>query len=175
MSTVLTTSAGLSPTLARPLTACNSVQYLLRSFLGIRQVERWGRRKTMIIGATGQWFCYIIITVLIRYNEMPRYLNIQQVASGSLALFFLYFVVFGIAMQGIPWLHPTKINSLTMRTGGGCNWRGDKLDPKLHGRRNHTHRNPESRLAFLYRLNCPQCGNGTNHVPFLSGDRATDA
>ncbi|RDW81182.1 sugar porter family MFS transporter [Aspergillus mulundensis] len=127
MPTVLTTSVGLSPDLARLLAACNSVQYLLWSFLGIRQVDRWGRRKTMIFGATGQCFCYIIITALIRYNEMPGYPNAQQVASASVAFFFLYYVFFGIAMQGIPWLYPTEINSLTMRTkgaaiGAAINW-----------------------------------------------------
>ncbi|KAL4817487.1 general substrate transporter [Aspergillus spinulosporus] len=127
MPTVLTTSVGLSPNLARLLAACNSVQYLLWSFLGIRQVERWGRRKTMIFGATGQCLCYIIITALIRYNEMPGYPNAQQVASASVAFFFLYYVFFGIAMQGIPWLYPTEINSLTMRTkgaaiGAATNW-----------------------------------------------------
>ncbi|KAL4908963.1 hypothetical protein BDW74DRAFT_174188 [Aspergillus multicolor] len=127
MPTVLTTSVGLSPDLARLLAACNSVQYLLWSFLGIRQVDRWGRRKTMIFGATGQCFCYIIITALIRYNEIPGYPNAQQVASASVAFFFLYYVFFGIAMQGIPWLYPTEINSLTMRTkgaaiGAATNW-----------------------------------------------------
>ncbi|KAL4804491.1 general substrate transporter [Aspergillus unguis] len=127
MPTVLTQSVGLSPNLARLLAACNSVQYLLWSLLGIRQVDRWGRRNTMIFGATGQCFCYIIITALIRFNEMPDYPNRQQVASASVGFFFLYYVFFGIAMQGVPWLYPTEINSLTMRTkgaaiGAATNW-----------------------------------------------------
>jgi MFS family permease len=103
MPTVLTMSVGLSPNLARLLAACNSVQYLLWSFLGIRLVERWGRRKTMTFGATGQCLCYIVIAALIRRNEMPGYPNAQQVASASVAFFSLYYVFFGIAMQGIPW------------------------------------------------------------------------
>ncbi|KAL4886970.1 general substrate transporter [Aspergillus karnatakaensis] len=127
MPTVLTTSVGLSANLARLLAACNSVQYLLWSLLGIRQVDRWGRRNLMIFGAAGQCFCYIIITALIRYNEMPGYPNAQQVASASVAFFFLYYVFFGIGMQGVPWLYPTEINSLTMRTkgaaiGAATNW-----------------------------------------------------
>ncbi|KAL3452611.1 major facilitator superfamily domain-containing protein [Aspergillus insuetus] len=124
---LLTTSVGLSPDLARLLAACNSVQYLLWALLGIRQVDKWGRRNTLIFGAMGQCFCYIIITSLLRYNELPGYPNAQQVASASVAFFFLYYVFFGIGMQGIPWLYPTEINSLTMRTkgaalGAATNW-----------------------------------------------------
>ncbi|KAL2870461.1 sugar porter family MFS transporter [Aspergillus lucknowensis] len=127
MPTILTSSVGLSADLARLLAACNSIQYLLWSFLGIRQVDRWGRRNTMIFSAAGQCFCYIIITALIRYNELPGYPNAKQVASASVAFFFLYYVFFGIGTQGIPWLYPTEINSLTMRTkgaalGAATNW-----------------------------------------------------
>ncbi|KAL3464951.1 general substrate transporter [Aspergillus heterothallicus] len=127
MPTILTTSVGLSANLARLLAACNSVQYLLWALLGIRQVDRWGRRNIMIFGAAGQCFCYIIITSLLRYNELPGYPNTQQVASASVAFFFLYYVFFGIGLQGVPWLYPTEINSLTMRTkgaalGAATNW-----------------------------------------------------
>ncbi|CEL05242.1 hypothetical protein ASPCAL06360 [Aspergillus calidoustus] len=127
MPTVLATLVGLSPDLARLLAACNRVQYLLWALLGIRQVDKWGRRNTLIFGAMVQCFCYIIITSLLRYNELPGYPNSQQVASASVAFFFLYYVFFGIGMQGIPWLYPTEINSLTMRTkgaalGAATNW-----------------------------------------------------
>lgn len=143
--TILTKSVGLSADMARLLASCNSVQYLLWALLGIRQVDRWGRRNTMIFGAAGQSFCYILITVLIRFNEMPGYPHAQQVASAAVAFFFLYYVFFGIGMQGIPWckysdysilsrnnltssaVYPTEINSLTMRTkgaaiGAATNW-----------------------------------------------------
>lgn len=103
LPTVLTQSVGLSENLARLLAACNSVQYLCFSFLGIRQVDRWGRRNLMIFGAAGQCFCYIIITALLRFNEMPSYAHRDSVASASVALFFLYYVFFGIGMQGVPW------------------------------------------------------------------------
>lgn len=57
----------------------------------------------MMFGAAGMCFCYIFITALIRYNEMPGYPNWEQVASASVAFFFLYYVYFGIGMQGVPW------------------------------------------------------------------------
>lgn len=89
--------------MARLLAACNSVSYLLFSLIGIPNVERWGRRNMMIFAATGQSVCYLLITVLLRYNEKPGYPHAHEVASASVAFFFLYYVFFGIGMQGVPW------------------------------------------------------------------------
>ncbi len=61
----------------------------------------------MMYAAAGQCFCYLIITVLIRYNELPGYPASKQVASASVAFFFLYYIFFGIGFQGVPWLYPT--------------------------------------------------------------------
>lgn len=120
LPTVLIQSVKLDNKLARLLAACNSVSYLLFSLIGIPNVERWGRRKMMIFASSGQCFCYFIITILIRYSEQPGYKNAKEVASGSVAFFFLYYVFFGIGMQGVPWLYPTEINSLSMRTKGAA-------------------------------------------------------
>lgn len=125
--------------MARLLAACNSVSYLLFSLIGIPNVERWGRRNMMIFASTGQSFCYLLITVLLRYNEKPGYPHAQEVASASIAWFFCYYVFFGIGMQGVPWckslvaqskvffadrtfqiVYPTEINSLAMRTKGAA-------------------------------------------------------
>lgn len=65
-------------------------------------------------------YSYLIITVLIRYNEKPGYAHSEEVAKASIAFFFLYYVFFGIGWQGVPWLYPTEINSLAMRTKGAA-------------------------------------------------------
>ena len=172
LPTVLIQSVKLDNSLARLLAACNSVSYLLFSLIGIPNVERWGRRNMMIFASSGQCFCYFIITILIRYSEKPGYPNQKEVASGSVAFFFLYYVFFGIGMQGVPWLYPTEINSLSMRTKGAaigtatnwifnfmvrklvvqqkmCLW---KLLTRLTGRRNHPDRHPNPPLEILHRL-----------------------
>ena len=120
LPTVLIQSVGLTEEMARLLAACNSVSYLLFSLIGIPNVERWGRRNMLIFASAGQAFCYLIITVLIRYNEKPGFAHAHEVASASVAFFFLYYVFFGIGMQGVPWLYPTEINSLSMRTKGAA-------------------------------------------------------
>lgn len=100
LPTVLIQSVRLDEKLARLLAACNSVSYLLFSLIGIPNVERWGRRKMLMFAAAGQCFCYICITALLRYSEKPGYSAQKEVASASVAFFFLYYVFFGIGMQG---------------------------------------------------------------------------
>ncbi|KAK1720458.1 general substrate transporter [Colletotrichum lupini] len=119
---VLINSVGLDNKLARLLAACNSVSYFLFSLIGIPNVERWGRRKMMMYGAFGQFMCYAVITICIRYNEMAGLApeTQSQWAKASIAFFFLYYVFFGICWQGVPWLYPTEINSLSMRTKGAA-------------------------------------------------------
>lgn len=120
LPTVLIQSVGLTEKLARLLAACNSVSYLLFSLIGIPYVETGGRRKMLMMAASGQFFCYLMITILLGLNETASFGAKQQVASASVAFFFLYYVFFGIGFQGVPWLYPTEINSLAMRTKGAA-------------------------------------------------------
>lgn len=113
-------SVGLSETLARLLAACNSVSYLIAGTIGVINIERWGRRKLFMICALGQGLCYLLITVLLRFNEKEGYPYSKEVASASIAFFFLYYVFFGAGFQGIPWLLPVELNSLSMRTKGAA-------------------------------------------------------
>lgn len=106
LPTVLIESVGFSEKMARLLAAVNSVSYLLFSTIGIPNVERWGRRKMLMYASAGQCFCYLVITVLIRYSMLPGYEHQTEVAKASVAFFFLYYVFFGIGMQGVPWLYP---------------------------------------------------------------------
>lgn len=113
-------SVGLTEVLARLLAACNSVSYLIAGCIAIPNIERWGRRKLFMICALGQGLCYLLITVLLRFNEKPGYPHGKEVASASIAFFFLYYVFFGCGFQGIPWLLPVELNSLSMRTKGAA-------------------------------------------------------
>jgi len=104
LPTVLIQSVGLSEKLARLLAACNSVSYLFfAGLVGIPNVERWGRRKMLMYAAAGQGFCYLMITILLGLTETDGFGAKQQVASASVAFFFLYYVFFGIGFQGVPW------------------------------------------------------------------------
>lgn len=115
---VLQNSVGLSNTLSRLLAACNSVSYLIFSFFGLLLIETAGRRKLMMWGAAGQCVCYILITGLLA--KASDSVSGKKFGAGATAFFFLYYVFFGICWQGVPWLYPTEINSLSMRTKGAA-------------------------------------------------------
>ncbi|KAF9027936.1 general substrate transporter [Hymenopellis radicata] len=117
---VLQNSVGLSNNLSRLLAGCNSVSYLVFSFIGLYLIERAGRRKLMMYGAAGQAFCYLFISAFLSQGG-------DNYGAAATAFFFLYYVFFGVCWQGVPWLYPVEINSLSMRTMGaalatGSNW-----------------------------------------------------
>lgn len=104
--------------MARLLTAINSITYLVFSFAAVPLVERIGRRGLMLLSTAGQGLAFLIITILIRFSSNPE--NGENIAKSSIAFFFLYYIAFGIGMLGVPWLYPTEINSLPMRTKGAA-------------------------------------------------------
>jgi len=53
-------------------------------------------------------------------TEAASFASSARFASASVAFFFLYYIFFGIGFQGVPWLYPTEINSLSMRTKGAA-------------------------------------------------------
>ncbi|PKY00220.1 putative MFS sugar transporter [Aspergillus campestris IBT 28561] len=112
---VLINSVGLTNTMARLLTAVNATSYFLFATFAVTLVERFGRRGLMLLSIFGQFASFLIITILLRFAEFdPVY------GTASIAFFFLFHVSFGIGMLGVPWLYPTEINSLPMRTKGAA-------------------------------------------------------
>ncbi|GAD92224.1 hypothetical protein AN8467.2 [Paecilomyces variotii No. 5] len=111
---ILINSVGLSNSMARLLAACNSVSYFCFTLLSVPLVEHWGRRWLMMLSTFGQLLCFLIITILLRFAESRP--TGSAVASASVAFFFLFYISFGLGMLGIPWLYPTEISSLPMRT-----------------------------------------------------------
>lgn len=112
---VLINSVGLSNSMSRLLSACNATSYFVFACVAVIMVERFGRRGLMLISTFGQFACFLIITILLRLAE-----NDAKYGTASVAFFFLYYIAFGIGMLGVPWLYPTEINSLPMRTKGAA-------------------------------------------------------
>ena len=134
LPTVLIHSVGLSENMARLLSAVNSVTYLIFSSAAVPLVERWGRRGLMLLSTAGQFFSFLIITILLRFSEN---VNGGGFATASIPFFFLYYISFGVGMLGVPWLYPTEVNSLAMRTKGaavatGTNWWAEPSRSRHH-------------------------------------------
>ncbi|KAI0440504.1 hexose carrier protein [Xylaria telfairii] len=120
LPTLLIESVGLEDRMARLISALASVAYLFASLIAAPMVERFGRRMMMLISTLIQLICFILITVLLQFAEKPGYPHQTEVAKASVVWFFVYYIGFGLGMLGIPWLYPTEINSLPMRTKGAA-------------------------------------------------------
>lgn len=126
LPTVLEQSVHLDASMARLIAAVNSVSYLIFGTLGIPVVENMGRRFLMLFSSAGQFVCYACITALIAHAD-PNTAQGTKCGKASIAFFFLYYVFFGFGWQGVPWLYPSEISSMGMRTraaglGAATNW-----------------------------------------------------
>ncbi|KAK6971730.1 hexose carrier protein [Favolaschia claudopus] len=97
---VLQNSVGLSSTTARLLAAWNSVPYLLFAFAGIALSN--------------------VPAAANSSSGAPQAIYGTRYGAGATVFFFLYYLFFGICWQGVPWLYPVEINSLSMRTKGAA-------------------------------------------------------
>jgi MFS family permease len=101
LPTLLQESVGLTNTMARLITACASIAYLFASLAAAPLVERFGRRIMMMVSTAIQFFCFLLMTILLYYVEKPDYPYQTEVAKASVVWFFIYLMGFGL---GSKWL-----------------------------------------------------------------------
>lgn len=116
MSYIFINALGISELLSRILAACGSVDYLVFACLAYFVIERYGRRKVMMCSAAACSICWIVIAIATGLSEKGG--NSFVLGSVAVAFFFLFFASFGMGVLGVPWLYPTEINALEMRTKG---------------------------------------------------------
>lgn len=113
--TVLIDFVGLSNSMARLLSACNAVSYFIFAVIAVLFVERLGRRTLMIVSTAMQLSAFLCISILLKLAMADG-----NASCAKAAIFFLFYynIAFAVGMLGVPWLYPTEINSLPMRTKG---------------------------------------------------------
>ncbi|KAK9327294.1 general substrate transporter [Lipomyces starkeyi] len=115
---VLIHSVKVSEELSRILSCAGSVNYLVFSLLSYWTIERFGRRRMMMFSSAGICICFIVITIALSLmNKGHNDFNLGVVA---ILFFFLFFSLFAIGCLGVPWLYPTEINTLELRTKGAA-------------------------------------------------------
>ncbi|KAE8357822.1 general substrate transporter [Aspergillus caelatus] len=121
LPTVRMNFVGLSNSMARLLTAVNSITYLIYTCCAVGLIERMRRHGLMMLSTAGQFFAFLIITILLRYAEANAgAAEGHRFGSASTVFFFLFYIFFGLGMLEIPWLYPTKLSSLQMRNKGAA-------------------------------------------------------
>ena len=117
MSYVFIHALNLSEVLSRILAAAGSVDYLLFSCLAYFVIERYGRRRVMMTSAAACSMCWIVIAIVVAMMQEGKG-NSYKLGSAAVAFFFIFFASFGMGVLGVPWLYPTEINALELRTKG---------------------------------------------------------
>lgn len=112
LPTLLISSVGLSNQMARLIAALSAVAYLFASLIAAPLVEKYGRRMMMIVSTAIQFFCFLLMTILLYYANDPTRSDHQTFGKASVVFFFLYYIGFGLGMLGIPWLYPTEVRTL---------------------------------------------------------------
>ncbi|KAL4912392.1 hypothetical protein BDW62DRAFT_206503 [Aspergillus aurantiobrunneus] len=65
---VLTRSVGLSNRLALILSACDSMSLMFWGAVAALQIDRFGRKKLLLMGVTGSSICFALVAVGLRYG-----------------------------------------------------------------------------------------------------------
>ncbi|KAG9098814.1 hypothetical protein FRC06_005954, partial [Ceratobasidium sp. 370] len=107
-ATLLFERLGINDINSRILAACNGTEYFLASLIAIWLVERAGRRRLMLFGATGQCITMVLLAVLGSINKSST--NII-----SAVLLFVFNSFFAIGWLGMTWLYPAEITPLRIR------------------------------------------------------------
>ncbi|KAK9351489.1 general substrate transporter [Lipomyces doorenjongii] len=109
--TIYENSIGLSPLKAKIVAACNGTEYFLASWVAFYTIERLGRRKLMIGGATGQAVTMGILTATTYLADKGN----SNAGIAAAVFLFVFNTFFGIGWLGMTWLYPAEIVSLQVR------------------------------------------------------------
>ncbi|KIY64080.1 general substrate transporter [Cylindrobasidium torrendii FP15055 ss-10] len=102
-------SLGMSRDMSLMLSGFNGLAYFLSSLVPIPLIERLGRRKLMIFGASGQCICMILLAAMTE--------DVGNKAKGIVAAvcLFAFNFFFSVGWLAIPWLYPAEIAPLQIR------------------------------------------------------------
>ena len=123
---------------SRILAAAGSVDYLIFSLLAYFVIERYGRRSVMMTSAAACSICWIVIA--ISQAQVAHGGDSYKLGIVGVSFFFLFFASFGMGVLGVPWLYPTEINALEMRTKGASLAMATNWSVPFHSLRKPSHK-----------------------------------
>ena len=97
-ATLLFERLGIDDVKSRIIAACNGTEYFLASLVAIVLIDRVGRRKLMLFGATGQCLTMVLLAVLGSIDKSAS--NVV-----SAVLLFVFNSFFAIGWLGMTWLY----------------------------------------------------------------------
>ncbi|KAA8646389.1 hypothetical protein EYZ11_005230 [Aspergillus tanneri] len=117
VTTVFESNVGLSKKMSLLLGGIIQVMFVIGSIYPTRFADQIGRRKPMMWGSLGLFFCMMMISILLSFKGTTYE---KQTASASIAFFFLYMLVFGASVNCIPWVYGPELLPLHVRAKGSA-------------------------------------------------------
>lgn len=102
--TLLFERLGINDTKSRIIAACNATEYFMASIIAIFIIDRIGRRKLMLFGATGQCLTMVLLAVLGSISN-----SAARVVSA--VLLFVFNSFFAVGWLGMTWLYVRRIST----------------------------------------------------------------
>ncbi|KAK6597800.1 hypothetical protein H4I96_08752 [Botrytis cinerea] len=96
----------LSSETSRYLAAGNGTAYFAASFIAPFTIEKFGRRKSLLLGSIGMIASMVILAIMTRLSE-------EGIVSTT--FLFVFNTFFAIGWLAIPWLYPAEIVPLKIR------------------------------------------------------------
>ncbi|EKD19126.1 uncharacterized protein L3040_007237 [Drepanopeziza brunnea f. sp. 'multigermtubi'] len=125
-TTVFEDSLGFSPALSRLLTACYGTLYLIAAIAALFIVDRYGRRRMLIVGSVGMGTSAMVIgTCLSQSTE-----TYKAPAYVATVFIFIFIAFFALGWLGITWLYPAEVTPIRIRAEANglstsFNWLGN--------------------------------------------------
>ncbi|KAJ5354927.1 hypothetical protein N7541_005971 [Penicillium brevicompactum] len=108
--TVYTDALHMSRDMSMILSGCTSLAYLVGSALPLLMMDKFGRRVLLIVSAAGLSFCFMMVAILLSFNEV-------QDAYGATAFIFL-FQIFMVSdgYLYLGFIHLSQISTTSLRS-----------------------------------------------------------
>ncbi|KAF7887521.1 hypothetical protein EAF00_009815 [Botryotinia globosa] len=103
----------LSSETSRYLAAGNGTVYFAASFIAPFTIEKFGRRKSLLLGSIGLIASMVILAVMTRLSEEG--IGGKNPGIVSTTFLFVFNIFFAIGWLAIPWLYPAEIVPLRIR------------------------------------------------------------
>ncbi|KAH6892558.1 putative MFS monosaccharide transporter [Thelonectria olida] len=116
-----------SPTLFETMGLNSNMQLIMSGVLNVTQLvgvasslttlDRYGRRKILIIGSVAMFVAHTIIAILVgKYSD--NWEAHTDAGWASVAFLFMYMLAFGASWGPVPWAMPSEIFSSSLRAKG---------------------------------------------------------
>ncbi|CAN6674826.1 galactose transporter [Trichomonascus vanleenenianus] len=108
MTYIVQNYAGFNQSQSLIISAGNSMNLVLFTFVGVFLIDKMGRKKSAVLGWICGGLCYLAVTVCLALGTKTSRLV-------AVAFMFVYISIYGFTVNVVPWLYPAEINSQRWR------------------------------------------------------------